>query len=78
MASPGSSFTPRTGTYLVGITTSVSSLFSTQIVKRFGRRTLVIWGHLGIAVIHAMVGVFHNEGNNNGVLGMILAFLVVY
>ena len=59
MASSGdSAFTPRQGTYLVGIVNLLSSLMSTQVVKCFGRRTLVIWGHLGMAFTHAAVGYF--------------------
>jgi len=78
MSTPGGSFTPRTGTYMVGVVNLVSSLISTQTVKFFGRRTLVIWGHAGIAVVHFMVAYFHNTGNNNGMLAMILLFLFVY
>lgn len=56
----------------------VASLFSTQLVRYVGRRTLVIYGHLMISAIHLSVGLFNNAGNNTGVLVMILSFLAVY
>ena len=56
----------------------MSSLMSTQVVKCFGRRTLVIWGHLGMAVTHALVGYFSANGVDLGVVIGILVFLIVY
>lgn len=55
-----------------------ASLASTIIVKYFGRRTLVIWGHLAIAIVHAAIGVLNNNEQNTGVLVMLLLFLVIY
>jgi hypothetical protein len=72
------SLSPRKGTYLVGIVNLLSSLLSTQVVKCFGRRTLVIWGHLGMAITHALVGYFSYIGMDIGVLIGILVFLLVY
>lgn len=54
------------------------SLFSIGLVKRAGRRTLLIWGHIFMGILHAMVGVYGKEGNDKGVVLMIFAFLFVY
>ena len=78
METEGGSITPRQGTYLVGVVNAIASLLSTQIMRCFGRRTLVIWGHIFIAIIHASIGVFGILHVDAGIIGMILAFLVVY
>lgn len=58
MADSGSSLTPREGTYILGLANMFGALMSCYIVKMFDRRTLLIWGHIGIAIIHAAIGVF--------------------
>ena len=78
MDKAGGSITPRQGTYLVGLTSLFSSAFSVFVVRYFGRRTLVIWGHLGIAAVHGAVGYFALSQNNAGVISCILTFLFVY
>ena len=78
MATPDSKFTPRTGTYMVGIINAIASLIAIYTIKKIGRRTLVIGGHFGIAIIHALVGYFDMKGMNNEMLAMILLFLFVY
>lgn len=74
----GDGITPRQGTYLVGIVNMLASLVSVVLVKYFGRKTLVVWGHLLIAVIHAATGILNNYGSSTGVIGCVLAFLFVY
>jgi len=78
MQGKSSPFTPKQGTYLVGVINMFSSLISTQTVKFFGRRTLVVWGHMFIAIIHCSIGLLNNAGNDIGVLVMLLMFLFVY
>jgi len=56
----------------------VASLVSVGLVKYFGRKTLVVWGHLMIAAIHAATGILNNAGNSTGVIACVLAFLCVY
>ena len=38
----------------------------------------MIWGHIFMGILHAMVGVYGKEGNDKGVVLMIFAFLFVY
>jgi hypothetical protein len=73
-----SSLSPRTGVYICGIVNVVSSLMSTQIVRMFGRRSILIWGHIGMTLVHACVGIFDTYKIDNGVLPMILLFIFVY
>lgn len=78
MNKDGGGISPREGTYLVGIVNMLASLVSVVLVKYFGRKTLVVWGHLLIAVIHTATGLFNNAGNSTGVIGCVLLFLCVY
>ena len=78
MSTPDSKFTPRTGTYMVGIIKCLSALSGMYIIKKVGRRTLVIFGHFTIAIIHALVGYFGIKGMSDEALVMILLFLCVY
>lgn len=52
-------FTPRQGVYLIGFINFLSSFCSTQVVRFYGRRTLLLWGQLGMALMHAGVALFN-------------------
>lgn len=78
MSNSSFDITPRQGTYLVGLANMLASMCSTQIVRYIGRRKLLIFGHLGIAVVHSLVGYFNTIGSDIGVLSMLLTFLFVY
>jgi Na+/melibiose symporter-like transporter len=77
MSKDGGPITPREGTYLVGIVNMVASLVSVGLVKYIGRKTLVVWGHLLIAAIHAATGYLAIQHNSTGVICCVLAFLCV-
>jgi len=71
--------TPRTGVYITGLVYMFSSIGACYYtVRKFGRRTLLIWGHILIVILHAFIGIFNNRGNNAGVLAMVLIFIFVY
>lgn len=74
----GSFFTPRTGTYLVSIVNFGSYAMATWTVNNFGRKPLLFWGHIGIAVAHALVGAFIMTGFDAGVVVMICVFMFIY
>ena len=63
---------------LVGIVSFVASLFSTQFVRCFGRKTLLLWGHLTIAIIHSAVSIFNMQGLETGVVIMTMTFMIPY
>ena len=73
-----SSVSPRTGVYIVGIVYMFAGLTSSLIVKRFGRRPILICGHLAMTVMHAAVSVFNDYNQDNLVLVMVLLFMVSY
>jgi len=43
-----------------------------------GRKPLLFWGHIGIAIVHAMVSIFNIENINIGVIVMVAMFTVFY
>lgn len=66
--------TPRQGTMMVGAVSFVSSLFSTQLVRCFGRKTLLLWGHAAIAIFHASIAVCNIYDIEAGVVIMTMMF----
>ena len=74
MDKSGGQFTPRQGTYLVGILNFLSCYIGVLTVRYFGRRTLCIFGHLFIALVHGLVGYFDITDHNTGILCSIIAF----
>lgn len=74
----GGGISPKTGTYIVGFTNAFTSFIAVFFIKYFGRRTLIIWGHILIGIVHCLVGVFNILEYNNGVIAMIVLFLVFY
>lgn len=75
---PGSFFTPRTGTYLIGMVNLLSFAMATWTVKSFGRKPLLFWGHIGIGISHALIGAFILAGFDFGVVIMICVFIFIY
>lgn len=49
---------PKVGTYLVGVTNFLSSVFAIWVVKTFTRRNLLVFGHLLFGLAHLLVGFF--------------------
>ena len=71
-------FNARTGTYCVSVANTLSSMAGIWFCKTFGRKTLLLWGHVGIFIAHLLVGIFIVTGVNYGVLAMICFFLFAY
>ena len=73
-----SGFNARTGTYCISAANTLSSLVSIWFVRSFGRKTLLLYGHVGIALSHLLVAIFTITDVNYGVLAMICFFLFSY
>jgi len=74
----GSAFTPRQGVYAINIVNTLSSALSIWTVRTFGRRSLLIFGHVGICICHLMIATFILEGIDIGVLVMLCIFMLIY
>lgn len=75
---PGSTFTPRTGTYLIAIANVAAFVVAIWTIQTFGRKPLLVWGHFGIAVAHALIGTFILIGFDIGIVVMICVFIFIY
>lgn len=70
--------TPRSGTYIISVANLASYVMAIWTVQTFGRRPLLLWGHIGISLAHLMIGAFILTGNNIGILIMICLFIWLY
>lgn len=73
-----SSLTPRQGVYIIGLVIFLSSMFSLQTVKYVGRKTLLVYGHIGISLMHFGVAMFIKYNFDIGVILMILMFEIIF
>ena len=71
-------FNARTGTYCIAGVNALAAVGGIWTCRNIGRRTLLFWGHIGVAISHFCVGTFTITGSNVGVLGFICFFLVCY
>ena len=51
---------------------------SIAAVRMFGRRPLLLFGHAGVAVCHALIGIFVMSGKGEAVLVTTCAFMFIY
>ena len=68
----------RKGTYVVSATNLTGSFLGLWTVTTFGKRSLLLFGHSTIALLHIAIGIFTMTGFNYGVLVAMSSFLIVY
>ena len=68
-------FTPRTGTYIIASSNLLAFVMAIWTIKSFGRRPLLLYGHIGIAIAHALIGWFIIIGFDIGIVAMICIFI---
>jgi hypothetical protein len=73
-----SNVSPRMGTFLVGIANSLSSLISIFLLKRNGRRFLLVGGHFLIGICHFLVGILNYFEYFNITIYVIFIFYIIY
>ena len=73
-----SGFTAKQGTYVIGLVNFLSACLSILSLRFFGRRTLLLAGHVGICLSYVFMAVFTITGVNYGVLAMLCSFLLIY
>jgi SP family arabinose:H+ symporter-like MFS transporter len=72
------SFKGRLGTEIIGVINVIFAVLALYLVKKVGRRVLLIWGHLGMAVSFGLFAYFSTYNNDKGALAMIMFFLMFY
>ena len=56
----------------------LGNLVALWTIRTFGRKSLLIAGHVGFAICHFFVGYFNNIGFDEGVMWNVFAFLFIY
>jgi len=69
---------PRIGTYLLGIAQILGLTIAILILKKIGRRNLLIVGHFLMATCHFLVGMFAYENMSIWVAVMMMCFIFTY
>ncbi len=72
------SLTPRQANYLIGVVNFVATVASAFIVKRFGRRALLIPGHVLMGLINIVIALATKYNEPIVSVLFIMAFLVAY
>ena len=73
-----SGFTPREATYALGCMSVIGTFMSVFTLRAFGRRTLLLFGHIGMSITWLLMGIFTLIEFNYGCLGMICIFVLIY
>lgn len=69
--------------FLISLITTLVNVFSTPIsfwtIEKFGRRTIMIWGALGMVICQFIVAILGvADGNNQTVVKVMIAFICIY
>lgn len=78
MQGRGGGLSVTTGVYMIMIAGFVAHAVGILTVKFIGRKTLLIWGHISMALIHAGIGMRNVYKNDNMVIILIIAFMFAY
>ena len=73
-----SGFTARQGTYMLSLVGTISAFLGIFAVRKFGRRPLLLIGHVGICLSYLLIGIFTIKDVDYGVLVMMCMFLFIY
>ena len=63
---------------MVGLVNAIGITISIVTIKYFGRRTILIFGHIGIFIAYGFVIFFDKKKESTGVIISILTFLFIY
>ena len=70
--------TPEQGTYLVGLCSVIGAMAGIFVVRNVGRRTLLLYGHSIMGLIHFGIAFCAAKGLNILLIILIMVFLLVY
>lgn len=74
----GGGLTPRQGTYMVGLCNLLAAMTGIYTVRTFGRRTILLTGHVMITVLHVLIAVSTMLGWSTVQIVLICTFIFVY
>ena len=70
--------TPREGVYIIGFSQFIASVISLWAVTKLDRKTLLLFGHLGSAVLLFTLGVCLTTNNKQYILWVVSAYAFVF
>lgn len=68
----------RMGTSIVGVVNWLACIVAIPLLKRFGRKTLMLSGHTGMTIALAILGVFAILENNTLIIIFTLVFIAFF
>lgn len=71
-------FNARDGSYMIGLFNFLGAFMSIATMSFFGRRTLFLFGHMGMFTVYVLMGFFTLYDYDMMVLVMMCTFLLVY
>ena len=71
-------FRPKFGTLLIGFANVIGCVFSILTIKKFNRRTIMIYSQLMFAFLHVLVGIASLQEDNFLMLVGIFLFVMIY
>ena len=77
-SSGGGGLSPRQGTYFVGLCNLVAAMIGIYTVRSFGRRTLLLYGHITIAILHICIAIATILEWNTIQIILVCTFILVY
>eukprot|EP00347_Sterkiella_histriomuscorum_P017146 403350492 len=69
---------PRNGTYFIGVSSMIGALIAVLILNKVGRRTLLMYGHVIMALCHFLIGLFAYLNYSQWVVGWMVSFILAY
>ncbi|CDW78529.1 sugar transporter family protein [Stylonychia lemnae] len=77
-SSSGSTLTPKSGSMLIAVINFLGTIAAIYPIKKFGRKTLVLAGHVIMGTFMILVGLFSFLEYNDLMIAMILCFLFTF
>lgn len=78
MNKDGSSISPKEGVLIQGFVNFGAAILALGTVKILGRKTLLIIGHIGMAIAHIVVAICEINHIDVGVLVNVMIFIAIY
>ena len=75
---PGSKFTPRAGVYIINTINTIASGVSIWTIRTFGRRSLLLFGEVGITIAMTLIGIFCIIQQDIMIIVMMAFFMAIY
>lgn len=69
---------PRVGTYFIGVASIFGAMTAIMVLNKIGRRVLLVYGHILMAICHFLIGLFAYLNKSEWVVGWMVSFILAY